>query len=97
MMNKKIKYAKLRPGATRSPVDNSVDKIVTQLLHNQGVASPSMSVPYGKLCPERQAIMIICSMCEDVLYTDTMPEGLDEIAKVVCAICAFDYTMEGIG
>lgn len=38
--------------------------------------------------------MIICSMCEDVLYTDTMPEGLGEIAKVVCAVCAFDYTME---
>jgi hypothetical protein len=54
-----------------------------------------VSVPYGKLCPESEAIMIICSMCEDVLYTDTMPEGLDEIAKVVCAICAFDYTMEG--
>ena len=33
-------------------------------------------------------------MCEDVLYANTMPEGLDELTKVVCAMCAFDYTME---
>jgi hypothetical protein len=39
--------------------------------------------------------MIVCSKCDDVLYSDTMPEGLDEIVKVMCADCAFNYTMEG--
>ncbi len=37
--------------------------------------------------------MIVCSMCDDVLYTDTMPNGLDDVEKVVCASCAYNYTM----
>lgn len=47
------------------------------------------------LAIESEDKMIICSKCDDVLYTDTMPEGLDEIVKVMCADCAFNYTMEG--
>lgn len=38
--------------------------------------------------------MIVCSMCDDVLYSNTMPNGLGELEKVVCFVCAFDYTME---
>lgn len=38
--------------------------------------------------------MIVCSMCDDVLYLNTMPNGLAELEKVVCAVCAYDYTME---
>ena len=53
-----------------------------------------MSDPYGKLCPESEVTMIVCSKCDDVLYSNTMPEGLDELVKVMCAICAYDYTME---
>ena len=53
-----------------------------------------MSVPYGILCPESEVTMIVCSMCDDVLYANTMPNGLGELEKVVCAICAYDYTME---
>ena len=54
-----------------------------------------MSDPYGKLLPESEETMIVCFECNDVLYTNTMPEGLDETVKVMCAMCAFDYTMEG--
>jgi hypothetical protein len=39
--------------------------------------------------------MIICSKCDDVLYTDTMPEGFDDVVLVMCATCEFDFTMEG--
>lgn len=38
--------------------------------------------------------MIVCSKCDDVLYSDTMPNGLGEIEKVMCQMCAYDYTME---
>lgn len=53
-----------------------------------------MSDPYGILCPESEVTMIVCSMCDYVLYSNTMPNGLGELEKVVCADCAFDYTME---
>lgn len=37
--------------------------------------------------------MIICSMCDDVLYFGTMPANCAEMEKVVCGICAHDYAM----
>ena len=38
--------------------------------------------------------MIVCVKCEDVLYYGTMPASCAELEKVMCAMCAYDYTME---
>lgn len=38
--------------------------------------------------------MIVCRKCDDVLYTDTMPEALNDIEFVLCQSCAYSYTME---
>jgi hypothetical protein len=37
--------------------------------------------------------MIICSMCDDVLYFGTMPAVCAEMEKVVCGMCAHNYAM----
>jgi len=37
--------------------------------------------------------MIVCKKCDDVLYTNTMPEGSDEIVYVLCESCSRSYTM----
>ncbi len=37
--------------------------------------------------------MIVCKKCGDVLYTNTMPEGVDEVVEVMCLMCASRYTM----
>ena len=37
--------------------------------------------------------MIICSKCDDVLYFGTMPASCSEVEKVMCGMCAYDYTM----
>jgi hypothetical protein len=37
--------------------------------------------------------MIVCKKCDDVLYTNTMPEGTGEIVYVLCEMCARAYTM----
>lgn len=39
--------------------------------------------------------MIVCRKCDDVLYTNTMPEGLDTIEFVMCVSCAYSYEMIG--
>ena len=37
--------------------------------------------------------MIVCKKCNDVLYTNTMPEGLDEVVQVLCLSCTYSFTM----
>lgn len=38
--------------------------------------------------------MIICRECDEVLYFGTMPESCNEVEIVMCASCAYNYTME---
>jgi len=45
---------------------------------------------------ERKSQMIVCRKCDEVLYVGTMPENCNDFEIVMCASCAYDYTMEAL-